>query len=85
MDQLASIPQAESTWDLDYGRILLKQAMDQMECDFEPATWQALKAVMSQSLTVDQAATEHGVSPWTIYSARSRLMRRLREQLDGML
>ena len=85
MDQLASIPQAESTWDLDYGRILLKQAMDQMECDFEPATWQALKSVMSQTLSVDQAAQEHGISPWTIYSARSRLMRRLREQLDGML
>ena len=85
MDQLASIPQAESTWDLDYGRILLKQAMDQMECDFEPATWQALKSVMSQTLSVDQAAQEHGISPWTIYSARSRLMRRLREQLDAML
>ena len=85
MDQLASIPQAESTWDLDYGRILLKQAMDQMECDFEPATWQALKSVMSQTLSVDQAAQEHVISPWTIYSARSRLMRRLREQLDGML
>lgn len=85
MDQLASIPQAESTWDLDYGRMLLKQAMDQMECDFEPATWRALKSVMSQSSSVDQAAQEHGVSPWTIYSARSRLMRRLREQLDGML
>lgn len=85
MSQLASIPNAESTWDLDYGRMLLKQAMDQMECDFEPATWQALKSVMSQSSSVDQAATEHGISAWTIYSARSRLMRRLREQLDGML
>lgn len=79
MGQLASIPQAESTWDIDYGRMLLKQAMDQMECDFEPATWQALKSVMSQTLSVDQAAQEHGVSTWTIYSARSRLMRRLRE------
>lgn len=84
MGKLASIPQAESTWDLDYGRILLKQAMDEMKCDFEPATWRALKSVMSLSSSVDQAAKEHNVSPWTIYSARSRLMRKLREQLDGM-
>jgi len=84
MAQLASVPQAESTWDIDYGRMLLKQAMAQMECDFEPATWQALKAVMSQTSTVDQAAKKFDVSPWTIYSARSRMMRRLREQLDGM-
>lgn len=84
MGKLASIPQAESTWDLDYGRILLKQAMDQMECDFEPSTWTALKSVMSQESTIQQAAEQNNVSPWTIYSARSRLMRRLRDQLDGM-
>ena len=78
-------PHAESTWDLDYGRLLLTQAMDQMQCDFEPTTWQALLAVMRENLSVEQASKQHNVSPWTIYSARSRLMRRLRDQLDGML
>ena len=43
-----SVPQAESIWDIDYGRMLLKRAMDQMECDFEPSTWQALLAVMKR-------------------------------------
>ncbi|MDB2686446.1 sigma-70 family RNA polymerase sigma factor [Mariniblastus sp.] len=85
VEGLASVPQAESTWDLDYGRLLLTQAMDQMQCDFEPATWQALLAVMRENLSVEQASKQHAVSPWTIYSARSRLMRRLRDQLDGML
>lgn len=85
VEGLASVPQAESTWDLDYGRLLLIQAMDKMQCDFEPATWQALLAVMRENLSVEQASKQHNVSPWTIYSARSRLMRRLRDQLDGML
>ena len=85
MGELVPMPQAESTWDLDYGRMLLKQAMDQMECDFEPSTWTALQSVMRGSQSVDQAAKEFEVSPWTIYSARSRLMRRLREQLEGLL
>ena len=85
VDGLASVPQAESTWDIDYGRLLLRQAMDQMQCDFEPATWDALLAVMRENVSVEQASKQHAVSPWTIYSARSRLMRRLREQLDGML
>ena len=85
VEGLATVPQAESTWDIDYGRLLLRQAMDQMQCDFEPATWQALLAVMREHLSVDQASKQHDVSSWTIYSARSRLMRRLREQLDGML
>lgn len=77
--------QAQSTWDIDYARMLLQQTMRRMQCDFEPATWQSLKDGMSQKLSVDQAAKQQDVSPWTIYSARSRLMRRLREQLDGML
>ena len=85
VEGLASVPQAESTWDLDYGRLLLIQAMDKMQCDFEPATWQALLAVMRENLSVEQASKQHNVSPWTISSARSRLMRRLRDQLDGML
>ena len=85
VDQLVSVPQAESAWDIDYGRLLLRQAMDQMQCDFEPATWQALLAVMRENLSVELASKQHDVSPWTIYSARSRLMRRLRDQLDGML
>ena len=85
LERLASIPEAESTWDIDYSRMLLQQAMQKMECDFEPATWQALSAVMSGELTVELAANKFDVSSWTIYSARSRLMRRLREQLDGLM
>ena len=80
-----SVPEAESIWDLDYGRMLLKQAMAQMECDFEPSTWQAMMAVMKEDLSVNQAAQKFEVSPWTIYSARSRMISRLREQLEGLL
>ena len=85
LEHLASVPEAESTWDIDYSRMLLQQAMQKMECDFEPATWQALSAVMSGELTVELASEKFDVSSWTIYSARSRLMRRLREQLDGLM
>ena len=83
--QFVSVAEAESIWDLDYGRMLLKQAMDQMECDYEPSTWQALLAVMKDKMTVNQAAEKFEISVWTVYSARSRLIRRLREQLEGML
>ena len=83
--EFVSVPQAESIWDIDYGRMLLKQAMDQMECDFEPPTWQALLAVMKEELSVNQAAERFEISVWTVYSARSRLIRRLREQLEGLL
>ena len=85
LEQIASLKSAESTWDLDYGRMLLQQTMEQMEPDFHPGTWQALRAVMAEGMTVDQAAETTGVSIWTIYSAKARLMKRLREELKGLL
>jgi RNA polymerase sigma-70 factor (ECF subfamily) len=85
LEQTASLTKAESTWDLDYGRMLLQQTMALMEPDFQPATWKALRAVMAEGLTVDQAGKATGVSVWTIYSAKARLMKRLREELNGLL
>ena len=85
LTELVSVPQAESTWDLNYGRMLLKQALSEMEADFEPSTWQALLAVVKGNSSVKEAAETFDVSPWTIYSARSRLIGRLREQLAGLL
>ncbi len=40
---------------------------------------------MIEGRPAGDVARELGVSVWTIYAAKSRLMRRLREELDGML
>ena len=78
LEQLAPIESAESTWDVDYARLLVARAMQQMESGFSPTTWEALRRVMSEGETVDQAAAQTGVNAWTIYSARSRLINRIR-------
>lgn len=85
LENLSPVEVAESTWDIDYARLLVNQAMELMRDDFAPPTWEALKLVIGGDHSVDAAAAETGVSPWTIYSAKSRLMKRLREQLDGLL
>ena len=85
LEQLAPIEAAESAWDVDYARLLVARAMEQMESNFAPTTWGALRRVMSDGKTVDEAAAETGVSPWTIYSARSKLMKQLRSELEGLL
>jgi len=71
--------------DIDYARMLVAQTMEAMESDFASATWQALQQVMSKGASVEQAAADAGVSPWTVYSAKSRLMKRLRNRLEGLL
>ena len=85
LEQLASVEVAGSTWDIHYARLLVTQSMEQHRDDFTPSTWQSLRLVLSQGKTVDAAAQETGVSPWTIYSARSRLLKRLRDDLRGLM
>lgn len=83
--QVEIMDRAESTWDIDYARMLVAQTMEVMESDFAPATWQALQEVMSRGTSVEQAAADAGISAWTVYSAKSRLMKRLRNRLEGLL
>ena len=85
LENLAPIAVAESTWDIDYARLLVAKSMEGMKSDFAEGTWDALKLVMVDGLSVDAAAERTGVSTWTIYSARARLMKRLRAELDGLL
>jgi len=85
LENLAPVAVAESTWDIDYARLLVAKSMASMEGDFAAETWQALKLVMGGESSVDEAAQQTNVSAWTIYSARARLMKRLRSELDGLL
>ena len=85
LENLAPIEVAESTWDIDYARLLVAKTMELMKDDFAVGTWDALKLVMNDGRSVDDAAEKTGVSSWTIYSARARLMKRLRAELNGLL
>lgn len=76
---------AQSTWDLNYARELVQSAMELMRDDFAPETWGALKRIVQSGESTADVARETGVSPWTLYSARNRLMTRLRRELDGLL
>jgi RNA polymerase sigma-70 factor (ECF subfamily) len=85
---LASVAQpnsAESTWDLNYQQVLVNQAMSLLQDEFQPDTWSALQAYVFKKQSAADAAEEFGLSVWTVYAAKSRLMSRLREILDGLL
>ena len=85
LENLAPVAVAESTWDISYAKLLVAQKMETMQNDFAPGTWEALKMVINEGSSVDDAAKQTGISTWTIYSARARLMKRLRTELNGLL
>ena len=84
--ELAKIAEsAESIWDLNYKQKLVAQAMRLMEPEFQPATWAALREFVLSEIPAGELAEKHGVSVWTIYAAKSRLLSRLRKEMEGLL
>ena len=76
---------AESVWDLNYQQALVGRAMELLSHEFQPQTWYALREYVLSDLPAPDVAAKTGLSVWTIYAAKSRLMRRLREELEGLL
>lgn len=75
----------DTTWDLSYHRSLFGTALDSLEGEFRPKTWTAVRKFVLENRPAAEIAAETGVSVWTIYAAKSRLLARLREELEGLL
>ena len=74
----------ESTWDIEYGRRLVASAMEIVKPDFEVKVWAALEMLIA-GRKPQEISRQTGVNVWTIYSAKNRLMARLRRELDGLM
>lgn len=76
---------AQSIWDLEYKHQLVAQAMILIEPEFKPATWAAVRDFVLTKENAAAIAKRHGVSVWTVYSAKTRFLELLREQLEGLI
>lgn len=63
---------------------LAERALALMQGDFEETTWRAFWLTAVENTTAPQAAEEIGISVAAVYMAKSRVLRRLREELDGL-
>jgi RNA polymerase sigma-70 factor (ECF subfamily) len=64
---------------------VVRRALELMREDFEPATWQACWRTVAEDQPTAEVATALGISENAVYIARSRVLRRLRRELDGLL
>jgi RNA polymerase sigma-70 factor (ECF subfamily) len=69
----------------EYRQYLVGRALQLMKSDFEPATWQACWDVVCLGRSAAEVAAELGLSVGAVYVAKSRILRRLRQELNGML
>jgi RNA polymerase sigma-70 factor, ECF subfamily len=78
-DPLAEVDEAE------YRGFLTDRALQLARKEFAPATWQAFWGVVVEGRPAIDVATECGLSANAVYLARGRVLRRLRESLEGLL
>jgi RNA polymerase sigma-70 factor (ECF subfamily) len=65
--------------------LIYRRALDLIKAEFEPTTWQAFEAVMLQGLSSAETAKAVGISVNAVYLARSRILKRLRDEFEDLL
>lgn len=69
----------------EYQLYVLGRALRLMSADFKPATWQACWETVVCGRAAAEVATELSITVNAVYLAKSRVLRRLRQDLDGLL
>jgi RNA polymerase sigma-70 factor (ECF subfamily) len=82
----AAVPDgAAAFWEAEYRQHLVGQAIRLMRSDFEEKTWKACWALVVDDKSGVTAAAELGMTVEAVYAAKARVLRRLRQELDGLL
>jgi RNA polymerase sigma-70 factor (ECF subfamily) len=69
----------------EYRGYLVSRALRLMKAEFQPATWQAFWQTAAAGRPAADVAAELGLTVAAVYTARSRVLRRLRQDLRGLL
>ena len=86
-EEVPDVEAAQSTTfeEAEYRQYVVKQALDLMQVEFQPATWKACWEYMIMGRSADEVAKELGLTVNTVYLAKSRVLSRLRQELQGLL
>jgi RNA polymerase sigma factor (sigma-70 family) len=71
-------------WEADYQRAMAAQAMERVKLEFQAATWEAFVQTAVEGHTPAQVALRVGLSVGAIYVAKSRVIARLRQEIERM-
>ena len=83
---LSSHPDGDGAdaWELEYQRRLASLAMDRIKSEFQENTWRAFWLTSVEGRAAADAAKTVGISPGAIYVAKSRVLARLKEEVEAI-
>ena len=80
---LVEIPDDEPTDEVQISS-LVRRATEQVKAEFEPRTWDIFRRVVFDQIATAVVAEEFGISAAGVRQIRSRVLRRLRQQLGDI-
>lgn len=86
LERIESATDDETEWltERDYHQTLAKTAMQLMKHHFSETTWQACWEHVAEGRSASEVAKQLGISANAVYLARGRVLKRLRQELDGL-
>jgi RNA polymerase sigma-70 factor, ECF subfamily len=88
VDGLSDVPARDSqsqVEEADYRRHIVNEMLHILEDQFPPSTWQYFQAYVVEGQDPQTVAARFKVSVGTVYTAKSKVLTRLREELAGLL
>ena len=82
-DEPAVADPAADFWEKEYRAWLTARALHLMQAHFEPRVWQACWLTAAEGRPATEVATQLGMTVGAVYTARCRVLARLRQELDG--
>jgi RNA polymerase sigma-70 factor (ECF subfamily) len=88
-EQLLRVPElaepSQSGMSADVYSSVLRRGLDLVRAEFENRTWEAFWRAAVEGHPPAIIAADMGMSIQAVYKAKSRVLRRLRQELDGLL
>jgi DNA-directed RNA polymerase specialized sigma24 family protein len=72
-------------WDEEHDRHVLRRLLELIRPDFEPATWQAFQGLVVDGRPSADVAAELNLSVNAVRIAKSRVLRRLRLEMESLI
>lgn len=71
-------------WELEYQRRIASMAMDRVKGEFQEKTWRAFWLTAVDGVAAAEAGKQTGMSPGAVYVAKSRVLARLKEEVEAI-
>jgi len=85
LDQTAAAESdGQDTWELEYQRRIAAIAMEKIKAEFQDSSWQAFWLTAVEGKSAGEVSKQIGLSTGAIYVAKSRVLARLKEEVETL-